>query len=520
MINIDLDYMDSDDGGPSAGQPHGAPPGRPGRRGLGRPQTVCRLVPALAVVAVLAVVIVANVNERARSARADAAVAAMPGLVAPLGEPLDVVWERPYAFSGSGLVFGGVDAGAVPLDPATGEPIPLPIADGRTWGPCAAVHGAEPPMLVCWHYVYPEAPAPTLEEDGTNAEPASPDPAAQDLAAELVLAAMADAQVMAVSLVDGAVLGERPMAIPNSGFYGSSYMHGYGSVGGDLVTGSQHGTTFTVSRVSPLTGVERWTTSFEVPAAGPLGQPSFGAWVEVRHGYVVVHGPTTAVLSADDGRRLGSWELPTPAVGEVRPTLDAADVHLTERGYAVWDGVDGGVRPLQGTWLGSDGRELPIDGRLAEPEVTDGSDDDVLLLSRSNGTKLVGVDLGTGEDLWTAGLRGGEVLMRRDGAAVVSDGQRLVAFDLRSGQERWSRPVAGMKSDAGSVTDGRNAVVVTRRDHQWVLEAISLDGGKVSWTAAVQSPGADAAVRAGSAWLTQVGTQALVVFPEAVLGLG
>lgn len=531
MIDIELEDADRGDSPPGGGAPAGArpsardhdpaQPGGGGRQASGRGRTVRRLVQVLALVVVVAVVVITNVNEHARDVRGDEAVAAMPGLVGSLDEPLDLVWERPgFGGPASGLIFGQIEDDWAPLYPETGEPIPLPLGDGEVWGPCGAVDGAEPAMLVCWRYEQPTTPDQALPTGTRSPGPALPDVAAPvpvypDPASPeaLLLAAMADARLVAVSSVDGAVLAERPMAAPTVGFGLGS---GIGSVDGDLVVGSQEGRTLTVTRVDPLTGLVRWARSVEEPDGDPLAFN--GVRVEVRHGLVVVHGPTTAVLSAEDGRQVDTWVLPALGVGEMRSVRDGADVEVTGRGYAVWDGIEGQVRSLRGTWFGNDGREVELEGRLAEPEVTDGSDGDVLLLARRNGIELVGVDLASGDDLWTAGLRGGEVLVRCDGAVVVSDGQRVVAFDLRSGQERWSRSVEGLRPDEGSVTDGRNVVVVATLDHERVLAAISLESGAVSWTVPAPSGGGDVP-GSTSIGLARVGTQVLVLAQEAVLGL-
>ncbi|MCU1432852.1 MAG: hypothetical protein JWP95_1957 [Actinotalea sp.] len=451
---------------------------------------------ACVLVVVLAVVVSANLGEQASQERRDAALAAMPGIVPPIAGPLEALWEHP---AGRGSVV--VDDVLLTEDPVERPSVygAVDLATGRAlWevrrGPGGLVEWCGGALVgdgvrtaLCWGA-------------GTVVDPATGD------------SVPAPATIMGLSLADGSVVFSRAMDVPSAG---------YGTIGTDLVAGDLEGRILTVRRLDPVTGEERWTVGvpLEVPGADGMSR----AFVEVSHGFVVVRGPTAVVLSADDGAELGRWNARVDTSGQLWD-LSGASISTSDRGFGVWTEVSDTSATGRGAWFDRDGHEvLEISGTAVEPRVTDGSTPEVLLVAPHLGTEVEGVDLTTGETLWSVDLRGGRVLMRRDGAVVLSDGRQVASIDLRTGHERWARDVEGLRPDAGSVTDGHRVVVVAVRDGVWVLEAVDLDTGDVAWTQAAPKssvlaefvvPGADGVA------LGEVAGQVLTIRQRSVLGLG
>lgn len=439
----------SDDGGEDGpGGAGGARTGRGGPAGHGARRSRRPIARFTVVVVVLGAVVVANVAESRRAERTVAAVDQMSGLVGALGDPLDEVWEldRNLVTGTAGdLLITRDEGGLVAIDVVSGaQRWQVRGRDAVDLGGCHDVVGSTTPMVLCWRL------------GGGGADPAA---GAGGVRSALV----------GLSLADGSVLLEREMDLPSAG---------YGVLDGDLVRGDLAGPVLAVERMDPVTGVVRWATEI-----GTRAQVQVMASVDVSHGLVVVRGPTTAVLRAADGELLGRWEQP------VTSSLDGAAITTAPLGFGAWAPTsDGVLRSADGTWYPTGGEPVAIHGLLAEPEITDGSAPDVLLLWDQVSTILGATDVRTGEQLWTTNLVGGAVMMRRDGAVVVADVGRVAAFDLVTGAERWSRPVEGLRPDAGFVTDGWTVVVMAvRRGGRW-MQAVGLDQGESRWEAPAPAP--------------------------------
>lgn len=337
------------------------------------------------------------------------------------------------------------------LDQATGEQVWSVLLDGS--GPadtCAVGVTLDPPTAWCWR-----EPHLVVEADGDGA-------------------AIGEPALVGIDLSDGTVTSERELPEPSAG---------YGVVGQDLVLGERLGGVLVVRRVEPSPWREVWSTELDLAARASDGLHA--ARIEVAGAFVVVHGPTTAVLAAADGRVLGTW---APVVDAAGTGFDGAEVATTAAGFATWSTVADGERLPAGTWHDGGGRVVAeLEGRLAEPPASDGSVPEVLLLARDVGQTLVAMDLGAGTELWRTPLRGGRVVARYDGAVVVAADGRLRSLEVLTGIERWSVETSGLRAALGGISDGHAVVVTSVRDNRWVVDAVRLADGERLWS--TQIPG-------------------------------
>ena len=446
-----------------------------------------RLLSVVVVVAVALVVVVANWLETYRAAEQAAVAAAIPGVVDPLTEPLEAVWQASTALgvtTGGDLVLrwqegvGGLLLEA--LDPVTGtarwtvprSPAGVDWCEGSAGDPAA-------PVVLCWRV------SPPAGHVGWG-------------------------QLVALSAADGSVVAEHPMRLPSSG---------YGVLDGDLVLGYREGSTVQVVRLDPVSGQEVWRTGYDLSANQADG--AFSAWLRVEHEVVVVSGPTTAVLRGLDGQVLGRWDALADDDQPGFPSAqDGAVVAATDSGFGVWPDVVGGTRSDVGTWFDLDGNPLTaITGFLAEPAVSDGSVPE-LLLTTPDGGDVSAVDRNTGEVVWSVPLDAGASLLRRQGTVVLADAARVFAVDLRAGTEQWSVPVPGLRPDLGSVTDGQRVVVLAQRGPGWVMRAIGPDGVALWSSALPVASGLPPPQPQGFTTLSSVGKTPVTSDGRVMIGLG
>ncbi len=465
------------------------------RRG---PRLRPRVVGAVAVLGIVAAWGAHGLQAQRAEERA-ARAGAIPGVVAPLDEPLVATWEASTVLGVSwtdDLVLrwqeriGGVELQA--LEPATGQ-ARWSVArgatdDGRGVDWCEGVAGREErPVVLCWRV----SPVVVPNSDGTTTT--------------------FDGELVTLDATDGTVVSEHPTALPSSG---------YGVIDGDAVLAYRDGDVVRVVRTDPVTAEVVWSRELALTARQPDGSPS--AWVTVEHDLVVVHGPTTLVLDAD-GVTLGSWDAPDVDVEDadaLSPSLEGALVEVTDRGFGAWTDVIGSRRAATGTWYDRSGAALsPVEGFLAEPEVRDASLDHVVLTS-SGGRELRATDTRSGQVRWSAPLEVGQVLLRRDGSAIVADSGSVFSLDLLTGARQWSVPVAGARADLGTVTDGQRVVLLARSDGRWVLHAVGLDGVPL-WTSALPTAAAlPDGILAGMPVLLEVDGSPVLNGSQTMVGLG
>lgn len=283
------------------------------------------------------------------------------------------------------------------------------------------------------------------------------------------------AGVVGLSVADGAVVAEHAVSLPSAGFV---------ALGADLVVGERQDSTLTLTRLEPHAWAAEWSVDVELQPGAALGQYSAG--IEAVAGLVVVRGPTVAVVDPSDGGVLALW----PPVDDGSGTdVDGADLVVTEHGFAASTERVDGVRLDRGAWYARDGHlRTSFEGVLAEPEVSDGSEAGVLLVARSGGETLVGVDASSGEERWTFPLEGGATLVRHGGTVVVVGREQVTCLELLAGTRLWEAPVFGLRSDAGGLSDGRVVVVMSLQGREWMMTGLAVATGERLWFA--QAPGA------------------------------
>ena len=280
-----------------------------------------------------------------------------------------------------------------------------------------------------------------------------------------------EAAIVGVSMADGTVVVEHEVRVPSAGMV---------AVDGDLVVGDRVGAVLTLRRVEPEQWRDKWTTQVDLLPRLDLTQ--YQAAIEQVAGFVVVHGPMVAVVDPENGRVLGTW----PPVDDPFGTgIEGADLVVTDHGFAASTAVLDSVRLPQGVWYDAQGAEVvELNGTLAEPSVSDGSEPGVVLAYQSEGTLLAGVDIANGDDLWTYPLDGGEALVRQDGTVVVTRGEsEVTSLGLLDGQVKWTAEVDGLRADAGGLSDGKVVIVMAVQGRGWVLEAFAVATGERLWFA-------------------------------------
>lgn len=274
------------------------------------------------------------------------------------------------------------------------------------------------------------------------------------------------AALVGLALRDGSVVVEHPMAVPWAGLAG---------VGDDLVVAERVLGNLTVRRLDARSWDEEWTTPLTLAADPLTGQ--FDATVRVEGDVVVVHGPTAAVLAADDGHVLQSWE-PADEAGAERTT-----VTVTPYGFAAQSTWLDGRLAGHGVWYDAAGREVvEFAGVLAEPVASDGSEPGVVLVTREDGSEVAAVDTATGADLWALPTQDGAVLARREGAVVVATGGEVTSVELLTGWQSWRTGVTGLRTDAGHSADDAVALVMAVQGRAWRFVALDLHTGEVVWS--------------------------------------
>lgn len=275
-----------------------------------------------------------------------------------------------------------------------------------------------------------------------------------------------------VDAEDGTVLRQYPAHLAS---------HGQAVVGEDVVSAeiSEDGG-LVVVRSRAVDRATVWAT--RVPLAGGRQAGSGAGDLRVQDGFVVLGGSTTAVLDVTDGTVLGTWHPGGyTTVGSV-PGMDGADIRTTPDGFGVWSGAAAGTRDPTGTWFDRSGTPLgELDGLFVEPPVADGSRPEVWLSGRVDTGELVATDLTAGRELWRVPARGAYLLLRRDGAVVLTTGEEVRSLDLRTGQVQWTTTVAGLAARSGSVTDGASVVVVAEARGQAQLVALDVGTGALRW---------------------------------------
>ncbi len=427
-----------------------------------RPRRRWPLIIAGLALALVAVLVVDGVRSRALAER----LSRTPGLLEPVDSPLEEVWNEPGGWAhpavhGPDLMVNQFHGGEIVrltgTDVVTGEQLwdvtvpGAPLGDGMCMpltpdSPSVSTH------ILC-RFEVPVGPGVELPGYGPRAEP----------------------RLLVLDARTGDTVADRALD------------HGFGAIatiGADVVVITvQPDGRVRVERQDPVSGQVRWTTDTEQTLAGAgSGAGPRSPEMDVEQGVVVLEGSLGMVLSAD-GELLGEWQ---PPEGELlHPDARAVSVTVLADGrFAVGSDVAQGDRPY-GTVSESDSRHgFPIDGPVLEPEVDDGSADELLLTAPTGGAEIVALDPQTGEPVWTAEATPRTEPLVLDRRLITSSGTSLVALDTRTGALLWSRPVGAREFQL--LTDGHVAIVPsgTQSPTESTFTATDLADGRIRWTAA------------------------------------
>lgn len=339
------------------------------------------------------------------------------------------------------------------LDEVTGDELwSVPLGSRGPADLCEPGVTTDPPTVWCWrdpHW--------------------NPDPQSGRLA-------ITPQALVGVDATSGEVVVEREVDAP---------LAGWSVEGDDIVFATRDGRDVRIDRLSPADWEPVWSTTITLEHQPRVLRQMM--WLEVTEGFAVVHGATTAVLDAADGRVLGIW---TATLEEEGTLLDGAEVATTGWGFAAWSSAVEGVRMPRGTWYDRTGQPVgEIVGRLVEPDSNDGSVPEVLLVTRDGGKTLVATSVETGSDLWQLPIEGGSVVARHGGRAVVTTGNEISSYEVLTGARAWTRPVEGLHPEMTGVSDGSTVVVFAVRSHHWTALAYRLSDGGLLWSATVPGTG-------------------------------
>ncbi len=250
-------------------------------------------------------------------------------------------------------------------------------------------------------------------------------------------------EVVVLDPADGSVLARWPLG---SGTSVAALPDGLAVVAG--LTGE----TAEVTGYDALTGRERWR--YEQPTApGGSADGAFRAGdlvaVSLPDGSLVLLAPDGTVVRDDlhgPGGDGAAWSWTSDPDGD--------DLTL------VSEAPDGSVRSVLVAPDGDPAGDLTVDGRLLPTTVDDGSVPDLLL---SADTSLYASDARTGERRWSVDLPSTTTALVVRGRVVVTTPRQVVALDGRSGRVLWrSDALEGLTADA-LFTDGAHILVALGR---------------------------------------------------------
>lgn len=300
-------------------------------------------------------------------------------------------------------------------------------------------------------------------------------------------------RLLLVDAADGAVRGEMLLEPRHVDF---------AALDGDLMLAYFQDGDLVVERRSPGASAPQWQTV--VPIAGEL--PRYMTRVVVEHGAVVVTGPTFAVLDGADGSRLGLWDYSE----QYSPRSRLTDLVFTPQGFAVRAPGEGRGSPA--AWFSLDGEQLgELAGNVTEPDLSDGSQEDIVLTRPVFGASLRGVDVAQDVVLWAIDANDEQAVLRHDGTVVLAGDRMVRGIDLRTGSEQWRSTTEALRR-VQKVSDGRFLLVTGRTlGVGESISAVSLTDGSLLWR--VPMPEGGDSLRAVDGHVVAVG-------PGAVIGLG
>lgn len=441
----DVELVDDD----GAAVPPDVPPRRgdcdtPDRSGSFGWWTVLRRWWPIPVILALVIAAASVVTDRRDQARSDR-LAAVPGMVRPLGTVPAVLWRAPTGpdddvlAAGGAIVVVGHDQHAwraTSLDARTGAErwsVVLAAADpgGTQGGQVRCPHtGADVgDVLVC---VVTE---PVSVHQDTSAAGAT----------------SGRNHVLALATSDGHPLGrwdfpDEVVTVARAGL--------------DVVVATTTRDLFVdIARRDAVTGVVAWHHR----SGESLSSTLQSARVEVSPQLVLLTGATSTVLEAADGTVVFS-----------ESTLDYVLIEAVGARFVTWTTPERGVMHDA---TGAREFALPV---FPVPELTDdGSAPDVLVLDE--GRVLTGRDPATGRQLWSTAT-GLNPVLTVERCMVVSGGGQTGVLDLGTGKLDWSREV-GNPVPWQPLSDGSLVLVsVLADDGSAQLAAYGLRDGVPYWT--------------------------------------
>lgn len=419
-------------------------------------------------VAVVAGSVLVDRRDQARLA----ALAELPGILAPLDGPVAELWRtdvalRPGLVEVSGRMVGvesrpdgSVDV--VALDPGTGR---------AAWRANARAPGAVDVKTRC------ALPEPAGTGDRLVACVVVDEVERVDETGTGILSYPARTRVFVVDAATGAIVHNGP-AEPRTSV---------ATLGADLVL-SDVGPDgrVRVQRTDARRTQVRWT--FTSPDPLPLN--SFrrrDASVTVSGGLIVVDGGSGWVLSGA-GDELRTWTIDPVSRARGEAEVLPGGRLLFERVPAAGAaGASDAVGPEPAAHIVelATGRSFGVDG-YPVIAVPDDRSLPGLLLIQSERAELIAYDLATGRPRWTIPSTGGGGTVIRDGRILRGEGDELQSIDGRTGAVVWAVP-AGQAAYGPLVSDGE-FVLLTGPDASrgLVLTAYQIHDGRRVWSVDVE----------------------------------
>jgi outer membrane protein assembly factor BamB len=235
-----------------------------------------------------------------------------------------------------------------------------------------------------------------------------------------------------------------------------------------------------VVRAVGRTGVPVWTYRSEPGRLPPDGE----AWAYVQGDVVLVDGGVTMAVSLETGLEVpvpeDAFEYDYDLGGEIAVTLaEGVEVRLT------YEPTTGHAE--SGRVVAADGStRFEFEGEPWGQGRSDGSAADVFVVRQDDTADdpgyeglLLGLDLATGEQLWSVPDEYTQRLLQIDGLAVATGGTTS-AIDVRTGRQLWERPVSGETAGV-PLTDGDTVLLPERGEDGCGFAAVDLRTGVEEW---------------------------------------
>jgi outer membrane protein assembly factor BamB len=456
---LDVELVEPDGLGPGAAPPSAAPPGRRWLRRNGRIVAVVGLSLAVVLVGTQTVL---DARERSRLAE----LAGIPGVLAPVGDGLEVRWRGGLAESQvlqGGTVVDGTLVGVAETDPGTLELWGLDPGTGdRRWATSV------------------DLATPLMTSDGASPEAWTSCQALDELAACVAQQTgngdvTPDMTVWVLDPADGRLV--RTTSLP--GRAGLAMSHGdvvsavpVGPDGSTPAAADAGTVRWAVTAVDGATGDTSWT--YTTPPVDVVGREDGTTTLDASTGSAAIDARDDRVLLIVDHH---AWEL--RADGTLLRTVlldDSSWIELTRAGGLVQSTYDGrggrsAILRTDGTWARTSAVPLwlPVD---------DGSAPGLVFCSeQSEGgtTRIEARDGSTGALVWQVRVRAMATLLL-DGRMFVGTADGLQALDATTGHVLWHVDLA--RSVDELTTDGSALVA---RGLGLSAEGYSVSDGHLLW---------------------------------------